>query len=244
MFSESAQHYDAIYGAFKDYAAESARVAALVREIDEREGLSGLDVACGTGEHARHLRVSHGLAVDGLDLDPGLLAVARQKLPTAQFFEADMSDFALGRRYDVVMCLFSSIGYLKTLDRVAAALRCFRAHLKGGGAVIVEPWFEPGVLQAGRLSVKHGESDGVRIERTSRVAVEGRLSTLTFDYLIEDAAGVRAAREVHTLGLLTSAEMLSCFREAGLEAAYDPVGLSGRGLYLARASTGAKGGGR
>jgi len=46
-------------------------------------------------------------------------------MPDARFFEGDMAMFELGHLYDVVMCLFSSIGYLQTLERVTAALRCF-----------------------------------------------------------------------------------------------------------------------
>ena len=35
------------------------------------------------------------------------------------------------------MCLFSSIGYLKTVDRVLRAFVCFRQHLLQGGLVVV-----------------------------------------------------------------------------------------------------------
>jgi SAM-dependent methyltransferase len=233
VFSESAQLYDAIYCAFKDYPDEAAHVAALVRE--SRPGAHTiLDVGCGTGEHAKYLRMNHGFAVDGLDIDPGLLAVARQKLPDAQFFEADMAAFKLGRCYDVVMCLFSSIGYLQNLDRVTAALRCFGQHLATDGVIIVEPWFAPGLLKVGPGSTKRGEANGVRVERTSQTSVEGRLSTLVFGYRIEDATGVRFVQEVHRLGLFTEAEMLASFECAGLAATYDASGLTGRGLYVAR----------
>ena len=235
MFSRSAELYDAIYGAFKDYAAEATAIATLVRTA-RPDAHTILDVGCGTGEHARHLRMSHGFEVDGLDLDPGLLAVARDKVPDARFFEADMADFDLGARYDVVMCLFSSIGYLRTLDRVTAALRCFRRHLTDGGVVIVEPWFVPGVLTIGPGSTKHGETADGRVARTSTTVVDGRLSTLYFDYRIEDAAGVRNAHEVHELGLFTGEEMLASVHDAGLAATHDPSGLTGRGLYVARAA--------
>ena len=108
MFAKSAELDDAIYGAFKDYAAEAERIASLVRRLlpDAR---SNLHVGCGTGKHARHLTATHGYVVDGLDLDPAMLAIARRKLPDARFFEADMGAFDLGRRYDVVMCMFGSI---------------------------------------------------------------------------------------------------------------------------------------
>ena len=235
MFSESAHLYDAIYRTFKDYAAEATAIATLLRAAHPT-AKTILDVACGTGEHALHLRTSHGFVVDGLDRDPGLLAVAREKLPDARFFEADMAAFDVGHRYDVVMCLFSSIGYVQTLDRVTAALRCFRAHLAAGGVIVVEPWFAPGVLREGPGSTKnHAEANGVRVERASHVTVAGRLSTLVFDYRFEDANGVRVAREVHELGLFTQEEMMTSFGEAGLAATYDPTGLTGRGLYVARA---------
>ena len=234
MFSRSAELYDAIYGSFKDYAAESAAIATLVRGAAP-DARTILDVGCGTGEHAKHLRMTHGFEVDGLDLDPGLLAVARAKVPAARFFEADMADFDLDTRYDVVMCLFSAIGYLRTLDRVTSALRCFRRHLTEGGVVIVEPWFAPGVLRVGPgAEARHGEAAGTRVERRYTTTVDGRLSTLTFDYRIEDADGVRYEQEVHELGLFTEAEMMDSFRAAGLTATHDPEGLIGRGLYIAR----------
>ena len=39
--------------------------------------------------------------------------------------QGDMTDFNMGKTYDVVMCLFSSIGYVKTLENVAASLQNF-----------------------------------------------------------------------------------------------------------------------
>jgi ubiquinone/menaquinone biosynthesis C-methylase UbiE len=233
MFSESAHLYDAIYRAFKDYAAEATAISTLVRAAHP-SARTILDVGCGTGEHALHLRKSHGFAVDGLDRDPGLLAVAREKMPDARFFESDMAMFDVGHRYDSVMCLFSSIGYLQTLERVTAALRCFRRHLAEDGVIVVEPWFAPGVLSDGPGSTRRAEAGGVRVERTSHTTVEGRLSTLIFNYRFEDASGVQVAREVHELGLFTQEEMMASFREAGLAATYDSSGLTGRGLYVAR----------
>ena len=233
MFSESADLYDAIYSAFKDYPAEAMRIAAELRTV-QPQVRTVLDVACGTGEHVRLLRSQCGLEADGLDLDPALLAVARRKAPDATFFEADMRDFNLGRRYDAIVCLFSSIGYLRTLERVTSALRCFGKHLNTPGVIVVEPWFGPGTLRLGAGETRHAEANGVRVARTSHVAINGRLSVLTFDYEITDANGTRTAREVHELGLFTPDEMLACFRDAGLSATFDPEGLTGRGLHVAR----------
>lgn len=233
MFSESAELYDAIYGTFKNYVAEASSIAALVRSAHPGAHTI-LDVGCGTGEHAKCLRMAHGFEVDGLDADPNMLAIARRKVPDARFYQADMSAFDLGRSYDVVMCLFSSIGYLTSAERVTEALRCFARHVERDGVIIVEPWLSPDVIRLGEGSVNHAQAGQTRIERRTRIDVAGRISTITFDYRIEDASGVREVRELHELGLFTSAEMLSCFREAGLSASYDPASLSNRGLYVAR----------
>ncbi len=238
MHTEFARFYDAIY-CFKDYAAEAARVAALVRSVHPR-ARTILDVACGTGEHARWLAEHHGFDVDGLDLDPAFVAIARAKHATGRFDQADMSEFALGRQYDAVLCLFSSIGYLVTLDRVRRAFECFRQHMNPAGVALVEPWFQPGVMTHGYVVRNAGMHEGAHVERVSRTEIDGRVSRLHFDYRIEEAGGVRHATEIHELGLFTGEEMRDAFAAAGLTAEYDPTGLTGRGLWIARASPGTR----
>ena len=232
MFDQTAALYDLIYASFKDYPAESDRLAALIARV--RPGArTVLDVACGTGEHARLLRERHGLAVDGIDREPEFVRIASAKNPDGRFVVADMCDFDLGRRYDVVMCLFSSIGYVGTLDRVAQAIGRFRAHVAPGGAIIVEPWFPPGFLQDGRTSTDVGARDDVRVERRARTEVDGLLSRLHFEYDIVDHGRAYHATEVHELGLFTPEEMIAAVESNDLAVDYDPNGLIGRGLYVA-----------
>ena len=106
MSSVTAEIYDAIY-AFKDYAGEALKIRQLIAW--ERPGAKTiLDVACGTGEHAKLL--SADFEVDGIDLEPKFVEIARAKNPAGNFSIADMRAFDLKKRYDVVQCLFSSIG--------------------------------------------------------------------------------------------------------------------------------------
>jgi SAM-dependent methyltransferase len=234
MFTESAQLYDAIYRSFKDFEAEAATIAELIRSRHPH-ARSVLDVGCGTGEHARFLAQAHGFAVAGLDIDPRLLSVAQAKLPAAPFLEADMADFELADRFDVVLCLFSSIGYLKTLARVTSALTCFRRQLQPGGIVIVEPWYEPGVLREGPGVERSGHDNGISVKRSAFTRVADGLSSIRFTYQLEYEGQTRIVEEVHELGLFRRDEMLSCFAHAGLLATYESPGLSDRGLYVARA---------
>lgn len=233
MFTQSAELYDLIYSSFKDYPKEARDIADLLRRINPACH-TVLDVACGTGEHARLLAANHGLEVDGIDLDPAFVRIARAKHPAGRFYQGDMVNFRLDRRYDAVLCLFSSIGYLMTLDAVRRALGCFRQHLAPHGVVIVEPWLEPGVLEPGRTETRTAEAGDLRVERVSRVEVEGRVSRLHFDYEIHQPSGVRHATEVHQLGLFTTAEMLETFRAADFVAEHQTPGPTGRGLFIAR----------
>ena len=59
------------------YPTESARVREVLAENGVNAGQL-LDVACGTGLHLQHL--SETFDVEGLDLDAGLLAIARERL--------------------------------------------------------------------------------------------------------------------------------------------------------------------
>lgn len=235
MFSHSAELYDLIYSSFKDYAHEARQIAALLGKVHPR-CRTILDVACGTGEHAHLLVAHHGFEVDGLDLDPAFVRIAKAKHPGGEFHQANMVDFHLGRRYDAVLCLFSSIGYVRTLPEVRRALACFREHLATDGVMIVEPWFTPEVMEHGRTDTRTVETHDLRVVRVSRTELQGRLSRLRFDYEIHGPDGVRHASEVHELGLFTTDEMLRSFEATGLTAEYDSQGLTGRGLFVARAA--------
>ena len=233
MFSASAHLYDLIYAGIRDYAAESNTVAALLRRLAPA-ARSVLDVACGTGEHARFLADRHGYEVDGLDLDPAFVRIAREKLVRGTVHEAAMIDFDLHRRYDAILCLGSSIGYARTLDGVRAALATFRRHLAPGGVVIVEPWFSADRLRHGYCSFRSVEAPPLKICRMSHTEIDGGISRLRFEYLIGSEGGIERASELHELGLFTHQEMESAFRDAGFESEYDPVGLLDRGLHVAR----------
>ncbi len=229
MFTQSAELYDLFYD-WKDYAAEAARVDEVVRErLPGARSL--LDVACGTGRHLEHL--SRRYAVEGLDLDPGLLSVARRRLPQIPFHQADMTAFDLGRRFDAVVCLFSSIGYAETLDRLAAAVMAMARHVRPRGLLLVEPWLMPGSFDPqhlGRLLVV--ESEGMQAVRANASALDGRVSVLEFHYLVVRPGTVRHFTETHRLGLFTDEEYRSAFTAAGLKVDLDREGLMGRGLYI------------
>ena len=232
MFSKSAGLYDKIYLEFKDFEAEAQKISELITR-EHPSALTILDVACGTGEHARVLREQYRFEVDGIDLDEKFVSLAQRKNPNGNFSHADMVVYDLGKTYDVVMCLFSSIGYVKTLDRVTKALGRFKAHTNEGGLILVEPWFTPEMLKPGRIFLNTAQTEDLSVVRMGYSQVQGRISTLHFEYLIGSQGKIEHEVEKHELGLFTTDEMKRCFEEAGLEVTFDEEGISGRGLFIA-----------
>jgi SAM-dependent methyltransferase len=230
MFSKTAPYYDLLYS-FKNYAGEAVKIRDLIRKLHPA-ARSILDVACGTGEHAKLL--SADFAVDGIDLQPEFVGIARGKVPAGSFTQADMRNFDLGKKYDVVQCLFSSIGYVTQSEDVVRTLECFARHLATDGIVLVEPWFTPEAWRVGDIHMLPVDRPDVKICRLSVSERRGNLAVVPFHYLIGTANGVEHIEECHELALYTVAEMTDFFRRAGLSAAYDPAGIIGRGLYIAR----------
>jgi hypothetical protein len=144
-----------------------------------------------------------------------------------------MADFSLGERFDAILCLFSAIGHVRTVERMESALRCFREHLNPGGLVILEPWFEPDGWDPGRVYLHTVKADGLDAVRMSHSRVEGKVSILEFQYLIGTPAGLERRTEHHELGLFTRAEMERGFEAAGFAVDHESEGLEGRGVYIA-----------
>jgi ubiquinone/menaquinone biosynthesis C-methylase UbiE len=232
-FLESAELYDAIYG-FKDYAREGQRLHKLISALapDSREIL---DVACGTGEHARFLKEHY--AIDGIDINDSYLRAARRKNPAGNYMRGDMLAFDCGRTYDVVTCLFSAIGIFKTFSRLAAAVGCMARHVKPDGVLLIEPWFTPDRWHPSPPFILIGETTNGKVYRLSYQVREEHSSVLLHHYLRLTPDGLEHYYERIELGLFSRDEMVWAFECAGMAVQYDREGLMGRGLYAGRADS-------
>jgi ubiquinone/menaquinone biosynthesis C-methylase UbiE len=231
MFSKSAQYYDEIYASIdKDYAAEVRKAHQLIQKYKKTKGKNLLDVACGTGLHASLL--SKYYQVEGLDLDAKMLVVAKKKHPKIRFHQGDMTDFDLGRQFDMIVCLFSSIGYVRTKSRLQKAIKTMSGHLLRGGVLLIEPWFTPEQWHPGRAFMAQVNKPDLKIVRMSYSGQRGKISTLEFQYLIGTSKGIEHSLEIHELGLFTHQEYMDAFKATGLIITHDAEGLDGRGLYI------------
>ena len=194
-----------------------------------------LDVACGTGRHLQAFAAT-GLDCTGLDIHEGMLRVAAERCgPDTRLEQGDMATFDLGRRYDVVTCLFASIAYSPTVKDMRAAVGRMVDHLqRPGGVLVVEPWFVPEDWENGYLAVLTVDEPDRKAARISRSSRRGDMSILDFDYLIADADGTRHVEERHELRLFRWDQYVDAFERAGLAVETDDYGLFGRGLLVGR----------
>jgi ubiquinone/menaquinone biosynthesis C-methylase UbiE len=230
-FHELAQYYDALND-WKDYEGESRRLEDIARRFGPKGNTTWLDVACGTGRHLEFLRASH--AVVGVDGSRFMLRPARRRLPGVRLVLGDMRTFHLGRRFDVVSCLFSAIGHLGTKEDVRKTFANFARHLNPGGVAIVEPWFGPAAFHPGTVYLRKTESPDLTAVRLSYSTRRGNRSTIQWHFLIgKPGRGIRYYRATDVGLLLTRDELVRCMRSAGLRPHLLTRGLMpGRGLLV------------
>lgn len=231
QYGELAKYYDLIYDK-KDYAKESRILLNLINRYKRSDGRSLLDVGCGTGKHIERLKGKFDCV--GIDINEEMLEQARVKVKGVEFIRADMSDFDLGRKFDVVLCLFGAIGYVKTYSRLARTLQSFANHLKDGGVLIIEPWLTKAISRSGLVHLRTYDSPDLKIARVNITDVRGNISILDFRIIVAEKDGkVAYYRDVHRLGLFEQDKLLQLMREAGLESRHMKKSLSpGRGLYI------------
>ncbi|MFE0178679.1 class I SAM-dependent DNA methyltransferase [Streptomyces sp. NPDC059002] len=217
--ASAAEIYDALYQDRKDYDAEAAQVAALVRE--RKPGASTLlDVACGTGVHLEGFAKRFD-KVAGLELSESMAARATERLSGVPLHHGDMRTFDLGETFDAVVIMFSSIGYLDTVADLNSAVAAMSRHLADDGVLVVEPWYFPDTFLDRHVSthaVKRGSEGIARVSHSTR---EGDKTRMEIHYLVADGAnGIEHRSEVDYLTLFSPEEYTEAFRQGGLNVTY------------------------
>jgi SAM-dependent methyltransferase len=212
MLRSTAHVYDLAYSK-KDYEGEAADLRDVIRRHNPAAATL-LDVACGTGRHLQYLQ--EWFSVAGVDLDPGMVGVAQKRLHGVAVAVADMRTLDLGRQFDSVACLFSSVGYMRDPAELRQAITAMRAHLAPGGVLVVDGWVRPDRWIEGTTFSEAVCDDGVAVARAGRSWREGRHSHLEIHYLVATADGVEQLVDRHQLTLFSEEDYRSAFSGAGL----------------------------
>lgn len=181
-----AELYDLFY-ADKPYADEARFVHHCLQRYGSGATHRILELACGTGSHAFALE-EFDYQILATDYSADMLAIAEHKArvraSSVEFRLQDMTRLADPELpYDAVVCLFDSIGYVATNERISQVLQGVHRQLREGGLFIFEFWHGAAMLRSyDPLRVRRwqtGQGDLLRIAET-RLDCARQVSEVTY----------------------------------------------------------------
>ena len=230
MYKQFAKYYDSIYQ-WKDYESESKTLRTIMRKYKTSRGKEMLDVACGTGNHIQFLKKYFNIT--GVDIDKDMLRIARKKLPDIKFIRGDMRNFKLNKQFDVIVCLFSAIGHLKTYTNLEKTIKNFSIHLKSGGVIIMEPFVDPKVFIDNNLSADFVDKPDLKLARMVVSKRNKSLGIFDFHFLVGEGRKIKYFVDRQYLGMFEKKKVLSMMKVAGLKAKFLRKKNEYRGRYIA-----------
>ena len=184
-----AELYDLFY-AEKPYAEEAAFIHKCIQA--HKPGAKHLlELACGTGTHSLLLE-KYGYHIIATDYSADMLARARVKAKSVNssvdFRQQDMCALDVPERpFDVVTCMFDSLGYVATNENITNVLSGIYNHLSSDGIFIFEFWHAGAMLKdydpirVRRFRIPEGE-----IERISETHVDYKEQLCHVAYTINE----------------------------------------------------------
>ncbi len=168
-------HVKALFGQWAEPVLDAAKVVA---------GHRLLDVACGTGVLARaaHARVGPTGAVTGLDIAPGMLAVAADLEPGVTWIEGDAGALPFDDdTFDVVVSQFGLMFFPDKKRAIREMLRCLRP----GGLVAVAVWD----------GLEHSGAYPISVDLLERRAGSAAADALRAPFVLGDTGELRGVFE-------------------------------------------------
>src|SRR2546425_461519 len=173
-----------------------------------RPPLRILDLPCGQGRHAIEL-ARRGYEVTGMDLSPYLIGVAKARAEAGgvevRWLEGDMRRPVPGKRFDLVLNLFTSFGYFLDEADDRLVVQAAAAMLEPGGRFLLEiingervmgHFVEREWFTVGQAAVMEQRS----LDRTARrMIVERTVSRPEGDEVNVHAVRLYGAREIATM---------------------------------------------
>jgi SAM-dependent methyltransferase len=211
------QDYLDVYGYQFTQERAAHEAGFVVKVLGLEPGDLVLDLCSGQGRHAVPL-AARGMHVTALDMSFQYLemAVAAARASGVQFetVHADMRSIPFSDRFDAVINMFSSFGYLESEAEDARVLEAVSRALKPGGGVLLDLLNRDWVIANYETEDSHAGDDGTLYLEHRRLDLETSRNHVSFTVVAPDGA----RREVggHHIRLYTLREVRGMLDAAGL----------------------------
>ncbi len=99
---------------------------------------SVLDLACGDGSLCRFFYESGIIDCEGIDLSSHMIMRAKKTCDNCKFSIGSISSFSLGRKYDLITCVFNSLNHILIAEELADVFCCVSSHLSPKGTLFFD----------------------------------------------------------------------------------------------------------
>ena len=193
---------------------ESAFVASV---LDLKPGSSVLDLCCGQGRHSVNL-AKRGFKVTGLDLNPDYVELAQQaaraRNVTIETVAADMRNIPFENKFDAIVNMYSSFGYLESEAEDLKVLESAAKALKRGGSLLLDMLNREWAIDNYIQNDWHTGEDGtLYVERRDLDLAASRMHV---HFIVVDSNGGRRESVGHNIRLYTLTEMTRLLDRVGL----------------------------
>jgi SAM-dependent methyltransferase len=189
-------------------------------EVDQIEALLQLqpprrilDLPCGQGRHAIEL-ARRGYAVTGVDLSTYMLGVARERADASgvevRWLAGDMREALPGETFDLVLNLFTSLGYFDDEADDRRVVRAAASMLGAGGQLLLE------VINGQRIMGNFQEREWFTVGQTAvteRRALDRPARRMVVERTVTSANGDETS--VHAVRLYSGPAVKTMLHDAG-----------------------------
>ncbi|MCK4266936.1 MAG: class I SAM-dependent methyltransferase [Thermoplasmata archaeon] len=202
----------------EDYREEARQFQQAISKHSKIEVRTLLDIGCGGGHNDYHLKKYY--KVMGVDLNEGMLRLARDLNPEVAYVLGDMRNVRLGEKFGTVI-IADSITYMLNEEDLKAAFVTAYAHLKPGGVFCTYIEETPETLKQYKADTRIQKKEDIEIVFIESVYDPDTSDTTyesVFVYIIREGGKITIETDSHIHGIFPLDTWERLLAEVGFEA--------------------------
>ncbi len=212
MYNELAKYTNLLYSN-KNYEIEVEFIKNIIRKNNPK-AKTILEVACGAGNHSRFLQKA-GFRTVGVDLNEGMIKIAKRNLPKTEFYVQDMKELNLPMKFDVILCLFNSINYAFGYEELRNILKGFSKHLNNRGIIILDSFFLKENWKHERFDSKAFSFPNLDVARVNKITIKRDFVIVDQTYIVYENGKKKVINNINKMYLFERNKLLGVINSAG-----------------------------